>query len=300
MKIGNVIVNMDYYDESFTYSEGDIEDELLEIVKSNATYDDILMDDNRWSILYHLHSGRENVLAWYPFTGEETVLEVGAGCGAITGLLARSCKRVVCNDISLRRSQINAYKNSEYSNIEIDVGNFMSVDFKEKFDIITLIGVLEYAENYVHEENPFVSMLKITKGMLKEGGKLIIAIENKFGLKYWAGCREDHTARFYEGIEGYPNTQGVRTFSKKQLCAMLQEAGLAQYEFYYPLPDYKFAKTVFSDKRLPSAGEIGDIYHNYDNDRLVTFDEPSVYDQVIHEGMFDFFANSFLITAGIK
>ena len=44
-----------------------------------------------------------------------------------------------------------------------------------------------------------------------------MAIENKLGLKYFAGCKEDHVGRMFEGIEGYKNTSGVETFSKREL-----------------------------------------------------------------------------------
>lgn len=43
-----------------------------------------------------------------------------------------------------------------------------------------------------------------------------MAIENKLGLKYFAGCKEDHVGRMFEGIEGYKNTSGVETFSKRE------------------------------------------------------------------------------------
>ena len=51
---------------------------------------------------------------------------------------------------------------------------------------------------------------------LAPGGKIVIAIENRLGLKYWAGCAEDHVGKYFEGLEGYHNTKGVRTYSKKE------------------------------------------------------------------------------------
>ncbi|MEF9989226.1 MAG: class I SAM-dependent methyltransferase [Christensenellaceae bacterium] len=299
MKIGNVILDLDFYNENLSYSDGDVEETLLEIVKNSDNYTAALLETDNWAILYHLHKDRENILSWYPFTGKEDVLEIGAGCGAITGLLAEKCGSVTCNDISLRRSQINAYKNAKHDNIKILVGNFTDIKLEEKFDVITLIGVLEYAASYMGTEHPYQDMLKKVKGMLKPDGKLMIAIENKFGLKYWAGCAEDHTGRLFEGIEGYPHTKEIRTFSKKELCSMLKEVGFAAHDFYYPLPDYKFPKVIYSEERLPNYGEIGNVVHNYDMERLKLFDETAVYNQLIKEDMFDFFANSFLIIASI-
>ena len=77
------------------------------------------------------------------------------------------------------------------------VGNFNDIVLEEKYDYITLIGVLEYAAYYTDAKQPFESFLKRISSYLKEDGKLLIAIENKFGLKYWAGTREDHTGRVH-------------------------------------------------------------------------------------------------------
>ena len=40
---------------------------------------------------------RENILSWLPFTGKENVLEIGSGCGAITGALCKKAEKVTCN-----------------------------------------------------------------------------------------------------------------------------------------------------------------------------------------------------------
>ena len=47
----------------------------------------------------------------------------------------------------------------------------------------------------------FDSALTEYKHLLKPGGALIIAIENKMGLKYFAGYNEDHYLDPYVGIE---------------------------------------------------------------------------------------------------
>ena len=52
-----------------------------------------------------------------------------------------------------------------------------------KFDYITLIGVLEYANLYTYTENPYIDFLNSIKKFLKKDGKLLIAIENKLGMK---------------------------------------------------------------------------------------------------------------------
>lgn len=300
-QIGNVILNYEFYKGVDDYSDGDIENVLLDLVSTKDDVINILKDDNRWPILYHLSPVRQNILEWYPFKEDATVLEVGAGCGAITGVLCKKTGKVICNDLSKRRSLINANRNKEYDNLEIVVGNFNDVIFEQKFDYITLIGVLEYANYYTEGERPFEAFLSKIKELLAPGGKILIAIENKFGLKYWAGAREDHTGVYFDGLEGYPNTSSqVRTFSKAELTDIVTNAGYQTLEYYYPFPDYKFPKQIFSDDNLPKAEDLVCSLETFDNSRICLFDETAVFGELLKAGQFPFFSNSYFIEAGVE
>ena len=297
-KIGNVVLNDRFYKGTDAYSDGDIEEKILQIVRQEDSYEDRLMRENEWALLYHLSPIRENLLEWYSFGKDKSLLEIGAGCGAVTGLFCRKCGRVVAVDLSRRRSMINATRNREADNLEILLGNFEDIRIEEKFDYVTLIGVLEYSIYYISSESPFTDMLKKAKSFLKPGGKLIIAIENKYGIKYWAGAREDHTGRLMDGLEGYRNVDRVRTFSREGLKAVLNGAGLRSQEFYYPLPDYKMPTAVYSEKYLPKEYPVIGNSPNYDRERYSFFDEGKVMNELIREGKFEDFANSFLVICG--
>lgn len=291
------VLNLKYYSGNDLYCDGEIEDELLKIVTEHEDYEEILKSDHRWPVLYHLSRIRENLLEWYDFGEEASILEIGAGCGALTGVLCRKAKAVTCIELSKKRSMINAARNKQYDNLEIYVGNFEDICLEQKYDYVTLIGVLEYAPSYISDKKPFQAMLSRIRGFLKPNGKVIIAIENKFGLKYFAGCTEDHTGRCFDGIEDYKSVKHVRTFSKTELQRLLAETGFSDVEFFYPMPDYKLPTVVYSDSYLPSEGELRNITNAYDRKRFKLFDEEVVYDQFCADGMFGYFANSFLITA---
>ena len=182
-KIGKVTLNLDYYEGQDFYSDGVIEEHLLELVKHHEPeeYQDIILKEKNWAVMYHLSQQRENILEWYPITKEDSVLEIGAGCGAISGVLAKKAGRVVANDLSKMRSSINAWKNKEAENLEIVVGNFNTVsdNLTETFDYVTLIGVFEYAKTYIQEEEPYRVFLDKINRHLKPNGKILMAIENK-------------------------------------------------------------------------------------------------------------------------
>ena len=298
-KIGNVIIDYKNYHGVDLYSDGEIEDELLDLVKKydQSQYNSIIFEKKKWPILYHLSHIRGNIIDFLPIDKTHKILEIGSGCGAITGKLAEKAKHVTCVELSEKRSLINAYRNKNMDNIKILLGNFEDVEknITEKYDYITLIGVFEYAESYISSIKPYEDFLNTIKNHLKEDGKIILAIENRFGLKYWAGCQEDHVGRYFEGLENYPKTTGVRTFTKKELEEIFIKSGFIDYKFYYPYPDYKLSTTIYSDEYLPKKGELKNNIRNFDRERLITFDETRVFDTIISENMFQIYANSFLI-----
>lgn len=298
--IGKVKLNMDYYSGEDLYSDGDIENEILDIVREYKPeeYNSVINSRANWTILYHLSPIRANCVDWIDIEKNDSVLEIGSGCGAITGALAKKARNVTCVELSKRRSLINAERNKNLKNIEIIVGNFQNVE-KDLggFDVITLIGVFEYAQYYIASEKPFEEFLKVILKHLNPGGKLIMAIENKLGMKYWAGCREDHIGQYFESIENYPSNKGVRTFSKTELEKMFIKTGYSEHEFYYPYPDYKLPMAIYSDDFLPKVGELRNNMRNFDGDRLVLFDEGNAFDNIIESGLFPIFTNSFLVIA---
>lgn len=300
-KIGKVTLDYEFYPGEDLYSDGPVEEELLEIARSygEEELNRVIAEKNSWPVLYHFSHIRQNILEWLPIRKTDKVLEIGSGCGPITGALAKKAGSVTCIDLSKMRSTINAYRNRECDNVKIMVGNFQDIEVSltEKYDYITLIGVFEYSEEYIGTHQPYVEMLRRISRHLEKDGKLVIAIENRLGLKYWAGCTEDHVGKYFEGIENYPDTKGVRTFSRKELQELIDAAGSFQTTFYYPYPDYKFPLTIYSDKRLPKKGELKDNFCNFDRPRIQLFNEERVYDSLVDAGLFPEFSNSFLVIA---
>lgn len=288
-------LDLTFYKGEDLYSDGDIEDVLLDIVKTNDDYYEILSNDNRWPILYHLSPERENIIEPLNISREDDVLEIGAGCGSVTGAIARKCKNVDCIELSKRRSSINAYKNKKYDNIKIYVGNFEDIKITKKYDVITLIGVFEYAKYYINTKSPYDDFLIQIKSMLKPGGRLYIAIENKLGLKYFAGSAEDHSGKYFESISGYTKKSHAYTFSYNEMKRILDKNGFKDTYFYYPMPDYKLPTQIFSDDIMPTAGDIKNMCYNFDRDRLNLFNEELAFANIIDSGEFKIFANSFLI-----
>jgi putative methyltransferase len=277
------------------YSDGDVEEDLFHFVRCEKPVEEILGNDDRWAIFYHLTPMRRNLLEWYPFEHNASLLEIGSGCGGMTGVFLDKVEKVQCVELSKRRASIAACRYHEHENLNIKVGNLNDMEFPEQFEYVTLIGVLEYAGKFTKGGDPYVDFLKQCKSYLTEKGTLIIAIENRYGLKYWAGAVEDHTGKLFDGIEGYRDNPGIRTFGKAELAKILHRVGFERLEWYYPLPDYKIPEAVFSDRYLPTAGDIASASPSYSSDRFSLFDESKAARGLLENGYFDIFANSFLV-----
>ena len=100
-------LNLDYYTAKDHYSDGDIEETLLKMAQEGKSFEDLPEDEVSFPMVYHFSGLRENILSWYPLKETDSVLEIGAGCGAITGMLCRKAGHVTSVELSKRRADIN-------------------------------------------------------------------------------------------------------------------------------------------------------------------------------------------------
>lgn len=242
-------------------------------------------------------SVRRNLLNWYPFRDHASVLEIGAGMGSLTGLLCDRCERVVAVEMNALRADVIRARYPSRKNLTVLVENIEELNPQEKFDYVVFVGVLEYAAIFSDSEDPFTDFIRQAASFLKKDGKLLFAIENQYGLKYWCGAAEDHLQKAFAGIEGYKEEKTARTFSKAALKQMLDEAGLMHQRFYGVLPDYKFPTFLFSEEWNPSGSELQNISYTYGKNSALIANEKDIYFDLVQNDVLLFFANSFLVEA---
>lgn len=247
----------------FTYSDGDqTEEALLKIVQEA---DDLSIASlywhqhvKDWPTEYHLSPKRADLLR--PFgeaLSKKKVLELGAGCGAITRFLGECGALVTAVEGSYRRATITAERTRDLPNVNVVCDLIDAFDAGEQYDFVILVGVLEYSHLFIDGERPDEMLLSWIRKMLRAGGTLLIAIENKLGLKYWAGAPEDHVGKPYVGLENSYDHKGPRTYGKNELTALLSSTGYTSCEFSYPFPDYKLPSIIIRDEAL--QGELPGI-----------------------------------------
>ena len=219
---------------------------------------------------------RSNIVSWLPLKKGEDVLYIRNGVSPI--------------EHKLHEKPINLTV----------IPPEMCKEIKDKFDYVICIGNFVETTEILCKDSTNGRLSQASFGitffmeMLKENGKLILALENKLGLKYWCGAKEEKSRNYFAGLEQDPDISGI---SRKELCEILQKTGL-QGRFYYPFPDYRFAISVYSDDYLPKTGELRDQVGNFDEERLTMFDEGMAMDTLIEEGLFPTFSNSYLLVIG--
>lgn len=292
------------------YSDGSaVEAKLLDIVKRVSDVScgspELKSEIKDWPSEYHFSIARQNLLRPFDLGKNKKVLELGCGCGAITRYIGEIGFDVTAIEGGKTRSEISAERCRDLKNVKVLCANYNDLDLtEESFDYIFLIGVLEYAGLFWQDgaapaKEAAQEILNQLKLALKPAGRLVIAIENRLGLKYFAGCTEDHLGIEYEGLVDYPNNKQVATFSKKELTALLNMAGLMHCSFYYPFPDYKIPQSMLSESFINEDGAErfwGDI-RDYSHLRKFRFRESLVAKSLQKDGILDRFANSFIVFA---
>jgi len=301
-------VRKDY--AGIAYSDGSETENHLKSIVDNAKDLSVMSTElakqcKDWPTTYHLTRKRSNLLRPFGESFEDSfVLEIGSGCGAISRFIGEAGAKLTALEGSVMRASIGASRCRDLDNVTVVSDNFQSFETEQKFDFVTLIGVLEYARHFVDGYDPIAEMLTKAKSYLKPNGVLIIAIENQLGLKYFAGYPEDHIGKPMYGIEQHYSDDTVVTFGKKELSQRVSQVGLTQQKWWYPFPDYKMPSLMVSEQGASSPEGFdlttlvrGTCFSDRQTPVAVSFLQERAWTPVIKNGLLEDMANSFVVLA---
>ncbi len=146
----------------------------------------------------------------------------------------------------------------------------------KQYDYITIIG------KYSSE---FEQKLLLAKNYIKEDGKILIAIDNQFGLKNW------NTTNALE-----------KDISKNTLLSLFEQNQLHFTKFYYVFPNFEMANLIYSEDYSLTEEDITRNFAVYPQNTIIHLNENDVYQQLLKEDKtyVNQFANSFFIEVSQK
>lgn len=231
---------------------------------------------------------RENLLEWYEFKTDASLLQVGADFGALTGLFMRRVGKVdVWDEAEESLAVVGARfpeasgKDTRAAGKEADgecareeaAGGCLSLingslkglsESGKRYDYVVCVGTMK---------EPKEEWASLLASLLKPGGTLLLAAENRFGLKYMAGAGRDAVS-----------------VTRKELSRLFPGC-----TFYYPMPDYRVPSAIYSDQFLPGKGELSGMHPLYDFPEYLSMDVGADFEAACEDGQFANFADSFLI-----
>jgi SAM-dependent methyltransferase len=216
----------------------------------------------------------------FPMQSGWKVLDVGAGWGSLSAILATLCGQVAALESSLERARfIQArIEQDRLDNLVAVHGDLSHPPLRPNtFDLVALNGVLEWlgwADTSRNTRTVQIELLRNARRLLKPEGWLYIGIENRFGISYWLGAM-DHSYLKYTSLMPRPlahavtrlakgHTYRTYTYSPIGYRRLLEQAGYRDIQFYGVMPSYsrpinywplaegaplqRFAQVLFSDK----------------------------------------------------
>lgn len=217
------------------------------------------------------------LLQWYGFGKNKKVLYIGDRVDALAEMLAEETQAVVC------------------TSVEQSCGIVWQQEYKSSFDYLIAVEALEQTANPEQ-------VLRNWKNLLKEEGRLLLGMNNRFGIRYFCGDRDPYTGRNFDGIEGYRRAYDkkgdgfcCRCYSRYEMEDMLKAAGWTSFQFFSVLPDLHNSSLIYAEDYLPNEDLANRLFPTYNYPDVVFLEEAFLYESLEKNGLFHKLANAWLI-----
>lgn len=168
------------------------------------------------------------------------------------------------------------------------------------YDYIVAILCLEKAKE------PLV-FLKLCKEHLDKDGKLLLAMDNRYGLRYFCGDRDPFTGRSFDGIENYRRVSSVdiegldgKLLDKATVEDLLQQAGFLNRCCLSVYPSIEAPQLFYAQDYYPEE-ELSIRYMPYYNyPDTIFLEEGYLFDGLMKNDMFHQMANGYFIECSLE
>lgn len=171
---------------------------------------------------------------------------------------------------------------------------------EDSYDVIISIADIEKVENPQLFVNDCLAKLN-------SKGRLFLAANNRFALRFFCGDRDPYTERNFDGIEGYCRAYSKqedrfegRCYSESELRKILENVGIKKYKFYSVLTDLNNPTLLYSEEYIPTEDLSCRIFPTYNFPSTVFMDEKVLMKGIIENGMFHKMAEAYLIECTLE
>lgn len=235
----------------------------------------LLKENPKLENLYVFSNQREGAIEWIDFKGGD-VLVINDEYGAVIAPLLE--KKL---NVSLYEENVKSidFIKKRYADYKLSFLNNGLENINQKFDYIVFLA---------NRKNEGVSIsklenLSLIKDKLNENGKLILCCDNRFGIQTLAGAKE---------LE--------ESLSRNEINIKLSKAGFKDWNFYYPIYDYKLPFSIYSDDYLPSKSDISRYLPAYNYPEFLNTDIAEKFASSAETNDFINLANSYIVITGKK
>lgn len=258
----------------------DAPDQLLETMRSEIEAGEAwrevvtrhLSQTNPWLLRIVGDIARQRWLDLHPPRANGWVLDVGCGWGqwAIPAAARAWTVALEPNPARLAIAKAIAQQEGRCDRMYFLGASLENIGFGDRrFDHIYCIGVLEWVPKFrptVSPREAQTDFLRKMAAQLAPGGECLVGIENRLGLKYLLGAKDDHTGIAGVSVldaqvaaERYLDQTGKTlqtfTYTLAEYDDLARAAGFAKSDFFAAFPDYKVPQVI-----LPLAGGETDAF----------------------------------------
>ena len=198
----------------------------------------------------HFSPMRANYLRAFDWSQAKCVLEIGCGSGSLVQFLAGQDLQVDAIEPNRQLAQLAQLRTRKFTQVRIFSDAFGQLDFAaQKYDVIILNGVIDSVLNLsITNSKDYADcirqLLQKCAALLNTNGQILLAADNRQGLKYVYGATDERVQKSYYGFNGYKQHHVKQSLNLSEWRSLINDLEFAKVQEYYLFPDYRLTSVI--------------------------------------------------------